>query len=158
MIAAMLKAAPSQRKRRSDCPISFSLDIFGDKWALLVLRDIMFYDRRRFSDFMPRERIATNILTNRLAKLEAAGIITKQRDTKAGTRYVYEATPKGQALLPLLVELTLWGLENDPQSLASTEFIQRSQHEKPKVIREINRSVKRKTFAQYRSQKMGINP
>lgn len=144
--------------RRSNCPVSFTLDMFGDKWTLLVLRDIMFYDRTRFSDFMPRERIATNILSDRLNKLEAAGLIAKERDPKLKNQFIYSATPKGESLLPLLIEMTLWGLEYDPESLASKEFIKRSQDEKPKVIREITRAIKRGNFAKYRSEKMGINP
>jgi DNA-binding HxlR family transcriptional regulator len=145
-------------KRRSDCPISFSLDIFGDKWTLLVLRDIMFYKRTRFSDFMPMERIATNILADRLAKLEKAGIITKSRDIKLKNQYIYAVTAKGQALLPLLIEMTLWGLGYDPKSLASPEFVKRANDEKTKVTREIHRAIKHGGFAAYRSKEMGINP
>lgn len=148
----------NRTKRRSDCPISFSLDIFGDKWTLMILRDIMFYDRFRFSDFMPQEHIATNILADRLTKLESAGAIEKQRDAKRKNQYIYSATPKGEALLPLLIEMTLWGLEYDPESLASKEFIERAQTNKQKVVREISRSIKRGIFADYRSQSMGINP
>jgi DNA-binding HxlR family transcriptional regulator len=144
--------------RRSNCPISFTLDMFGDKWTLLVLRDIMFYNRTRFSDFMPRERVATNILSDRLSKLEAAGMIAKERDPKLKNQFIYSATPKGQSLLPMLIEMTLWGLEYDPESLASREFVKRSQDEKSKVVREINRAIKRGNFAAYRSEKMGINP
>lgn len=143
-------------KRRSNCPISFSLDVFGDKWTLLVLRDIMFYHRTRFSDFMPTERIATNILTDRLNKLESGGIITKNRDPKLKNQFVYGVTQKGQELLPLLVEMTLWGLEHDPESLASKEFVERAKNEKTKVVREIGRAIKRGDFAAYRSDKMGI--
>jgi DNA-binding HxlR family transcriptional regulator len=145
-------------KRRSNCPVSFSLDVFGDKWTLLILRDIMLYQRKRFSDFMPNEKIATNVLADRLAKLELADIISKQRDARLKNQYIYDVTPKGEQLLPIIVEMTLWGLEHDPQSLASTEFVERSRDEKPKVIREINRSIKRKKFATYRSEFMGINP
>ena len=145
-------------KRRSSCPISFSLDIFGDKWTLLILRDIMFYNRTRFSDFMPIERIATNILTDRLSKLETAGILTKERDSKLKNQFVYSVTSKGEALLPLLVEMTLWGLEYDPESLASKEFVARIRDEKAKVTREISRAIKRSKFSMYRSEEMGINP
>lgn len=144
--------------RRSNCPISFTLDSFGDKWTLLVLRDIMFYDRTRFSDFMPMERIATNILADRLSKLEAAGIITKERDVNLKNQFVYSVTQKGRSLLPLLIEMTLWGLEHDPESLASEEFVARSRNEKPKVIREISRAIEQGDFPAYRSKKMGINP
>jgi DNA-binding HxlR family transcriptional regulator len=145
-------------KRRSNCPISFTLDAFGDKWTLLILRDIMFYDRTRFSDFMPMERIATNILADRLSKLEATGVITKERDPKLRNQYVYKVTPTGQSLLPLLIEMTLWGLEHDPESLASRDFIERARDNKPKVTREIARAIKRGSFSAYRSEKMGIDP
>ena len=114
--------------RRSNCPISFTLDAFGDKWTLLVLRDIMFYDRTRFSDFMPVERIATNILADRLGKLEAAGMITKERGANLKNQFIYSVTPKGKSLLPLLIEMTLWGLEHDPESLASKEFVERARN------------------------------
>lgn len=143
--------------RRSSCPISFTLDAFGDKWTLLVLRDIMFYDRTRFSDFMPVERIATNILADRLSKLESAGIITKERDANLKNQFIYSVTPKGKSLLPLLIEMTLWGLEHDPESLASKEFVERARNEKTKVMREISRAIDRGTFPAYRSKKMGIN-
>jgi len=144
--------------RRSNCPVTFTLDVFGDKWTLLVLRDIMFYNRTRFSDFMPNERIATNILADRLNKLETNGLITKERDLKLKNQFTYSVTSKGQSLLPMLIEMTLWGLEHDPESLASEEFVQRSQNEKAKVIREITRAVKRGKFAMYRQEEMGIGP
>lgn len=145
-------------KRRSNCPISYALDVFGDKWTLLILRDIMFYDRTRFSDFMPKERIATNILSDRLGKLERLGIITKERDHKLMNQFIYSVTPKGQTLLPLLIEMTLWGLENDPKSLASNEFIERARDKKQRVVSEIGRAIKRGSFSAYRSERMGINP
>lgn len=145
-------------RRRSQCPISFSLDVFGDKWSLLVLRDIMFYNRTRFSDFMPIEHIATNILSDRLSKLESAGLITKSHDLKLKNQFVYHVTPDGWSLLPLLIEMTLWGLEHDPESLASKEFIERVQNEKTKVTREIARAIKQRDFATYRRESMGIDP
>lgn len=144
-------------KRRSHCPISFSLDVFGDKWSLLILRDIMFYNRTHFRDFAPHEHIATNILSDRLGKLEAMNLINKQQDPKLKNQYVYSVTPTGKTLLPLLTEMTLWGLEHDPESLASKEFIMRAQTDKQKVAREIARSIERHEFANYRSREMGIS-
>ncbi len=144
-------------KRRSHCPISFSLDVFGDKWSLLILRDIMFYNRTHFRDFAPHEHIATNILSDRLGKLEAMNLINKQQDPKLKNQYVYSVTPTGKTLLPLLTEMTLWGLEHDPESLASKEFIMRTQTDKQKVAREIARSIERHEFANYRSREMGIS-
>lgn len=145
-------------KRRSQCPISFSLDVFGDKWSLLILRDILFYNRSHFRDFMPMERVATNILSDRLNKLESAGFITKTRDSRFKNQFVYDTTLEGWSLLPLLIEMTLWGLEYDPESLASQEFIKRVQEEKPKVVREITRAIKRRDFTAYRRTEMGIDP
>jgi DNA-binding HxlR family transcriptional regulator len=147
----------SQIKRRSHCPISFSLDVFGDKWSLLILRDIMFYNRTHFRDFAPHEHISTNILSDRLAKLEAMDLISKQRDPKLKNQYIYSVTPTGKTLLPLLTEMTLWGLEHDPGSLASEAFVSRAQTEKQKVVREIARSIERNNFVDYRSREMGIS-
>lgn len=124
----------------------------------MILRDIMFYDRFRFSDFMPRERIATNILANRLSKLESLDIIEKQRDNKLKNQYIYSVTPKGEALLPQLINMTLWGLEYDPESLASKDFIERVRDDKQNVVREITRAIKSGKFANYRSRHMGVNP
>jgi DNA-binding HxlR family transcriptional regulator len=116
----------------------------------------MFYNRTHFRDFAPHERIATNILTDRLGKLEAMGFIDKQRDPKLKNQYIYSATALGKTLLPLLIEMTLWGLEHDPESLASDTFIARSQEQKQKVVREITRSIERGEFTDYRSSVMGI--
>ncbi len=152
----MLKKSKKEFVRRSDCPISFTLDIFGDKWTLLILRDIVFFKRVRFSDFMPQEHIATNILADRLQKLEQAGLVEKHRDTRLKNQFIYSVTPKAEALLPVLIEMTVWGLEYDPQSLASNGFIGRVKNERQKVIREITRSVKRGKFVAYRKVTMGI--
>lgn len=143
-------------KRRSDCPISFGLDIFGDKWSLLVLRDIMFYHRTRFKDFAPQERIATNILTDRLYRLEKAGLISKKQDPILKNQNIYSVTQKGKELLPTLIEMTLWGLQYDPKTLASKEFIQRLKSEKRQLALEVARSISEDTFLDYRQNEMGI--
>lgn len=146
----------SNKGRRSDCPISFGLDLFGDKWTLLILRDIMFYQRRRFSDFAPQEHIATNILADRLSRLEAEGLIDKQRDEELRNQFIYSVTDKGRALLPTLVEMTLWGTEYDRQTLASKAFIERLKTDRRAVAREITRAVQNGTFSAYRKTHMGI--
>ena len=146
----------STRSRRSDCPISFGLDLFGDKWTLLILRDIMFYQRRRFSDFAPQERIATNILADRLSRLESEGLIDKQRDEELRNQFIYSVTDKGRALLPTLVEMTLWGLEYDDETPASQAFLKRLQTDRRAVAREITRAVQNGAFATYRKTEMGI--
>jgi DNA-binding HxlR family transcriptional regulator len=143
-------------KRRSDCPISFGLDIFGDKWSLLILRDIMFYHRTRFKDFAPQERIATNILTDRLNRLEKANLISKRQDPKLKNQNIYSVTKQGRELLPTLIEMTLWGLQYDPKTLASKEFIQRLESEKQQLAQEVARSINENAFLEYRQNEMGI--
>lgn len=142
--------------RRSDCPVSFGLDIFGDKWTLLILRDIMFYNRTRFSDFAPWEHIATNILTDRLQRLEQTGIIVKQRDEVLKNQFVYSVTDSGKDLLPTLVEMSLWGLANDALTPTSKAFIERIKTDKAQVAKEMIAAIKADSFMEYRQTHMGI--
>lgn len=99
--------------RRSDCPISCTLDLLGDKWTLLVLRDIVVLKKSRFEQFLESpERIATNILTDRLHKLEKAELITKAPYSNHRFRMAYTATEKGLSTAPMLKEIARWGLAN----------------------------------------------
>ena len=101
--------AKSRLARRSGCPISIALEIFGDTWSLLVVRDLMFKGLRTFNEFANAgEGISTNILADRLAKLEAAGILTKKTDPADSRRSHYRLTEKGIDLAPALVEIVLW--------------------------------------------------
>ena len=94
---------------RSDCPISPALDIFGDKWTLLILRDLIFKGKNTYSDFLgSEEKIATNILADRLAMLECAGIITKHKHPDSKAKILYKLTSKGIDLIPALVEIIEW--------------------------------------------------
>lgn len=95
--------------RRSGCPINITLETLGDGWSLLIVRDLMFTGRRRFNEFLTAdEKIATNILTERLQRLECAGIVIKQRDPEDARKFLYRLTEKGIDLAPLLVEMILW--------------------------------------------------
>jgi DNA-binding HxlR family transcriptional regulator len=99
----------SRASPRSGCPISIALEIFGDSWSLLIVRDLMFKGFRTFNEFLAAgEGIASNILTTRLAKLEAAGILTKSTDVCDARRFHYRLTEKGIDLAPALVEIVLW--------------------------------------------------
>lgn len=96
-------------KKRSDCPISCSLDIWGDKWSLLIVRDLMFSKQCTYGDFLKsEEKIATNILASRLQALEANGIITKSVHPDSKAKVLYKLTQKGIELLPVLIEIDLW--------------------------------------------------
>ncbi len=99
--------------KRSICPIACTLDLVGDKWTLIVLRDILFLKKSRFEQFLESpEKIATNILTDRLHKLEKAGLITKAPYGNHRLRMAYSATEKGKSAIPLLKEMVKWGLSN----------------------------------------------
>jgi DNA-binding HxlR family transcriptional regulator len=104
----------SRVSRRSGCPLSIALEIFGDAWSLLIVRDIMFKGLHTFSEFAcSDEKIATNILTDRLARLEAAGILTKAADPADARRVHYRLTEKGIDLAPAVVEILLWSARHE---------------------------------------------
>lgn len=99
---------PPPETRRSECPISSSLDLLGDKWTLLVLRDAI-DGKRRFSEFeRSPERIPTNILSDRLRRLVDADLLQRIRSGES-SRHVYEPTARGRDLRPVLLELAAWG-------------------------------------------------
>lgn len=105
-------------KQRSDCPIASSLDIVGDKWTLLVVRDLMFRGKRLYGELAESpEGIPSNILAERLKRLEAAGLIEKSPYQQNPVRYEYTLTAKGADLLPVLVELMRWGNRHIPGTL-----------------------------------------
>ncbi|WP_435353879.1 winged helix-turn-helix transcriptional regulator [Emticicia sp. SJ17W-69] len=96
-------------KKRSDCPISCSLDIWGDKWSLLIIRDLMFKKECTYGDFLKSaEKIATNILASRLQTLEENGLIQKLAHPESKAKVLYRLTEKGIDLLPILIEIHLW--------------------------------------------------
>ncbi len=100
------KASP---KRRSGCPLNASVEILGDRWSLLIIRDMMLRGFRTYKEFLEsHEGIATNILADRLLKLIAHGIITTERDPSDGRKQNYSLTAKGIDLAPVLTEMVLW--------------------------------------------------
>lgn len=100
---------------RSYCPINLSLEIFGDRWTLLVLRDMMFGNKRHFRDFLQSdELIASNVLADRLKLLLENGIVTKADDPTHKQKAVYSLTEKGIELLPIIVQIGAWGSRHVP--------------------------------------------
>lgn len=109
---------------RSNCPINFAVETFGDKWTLLVIRDLMFKEKRHYSDFLASdEKISTNILADRLQKLEGNGVISKSADPENASKYIYALTEKGQALLPAMIEMTAWSAHYDSLTNTPSEFL-----------------------------------
>ncbi len=97
------------RKRQTGCPVTYGLDIFGDRWSLLILRDMMLHGKNTYGDFLAAdEHISTNILADRLKHLEAEGIIEKSDDPENGKRKIYSLTEKGQDLAPVILETIRW--------------------------------------------------
>lgn len=106
--------SPASRQRRSGCPISIALELLGDAWSLLIVRDLMFKERRTFNDFLTGgEGIASNILADRLRKLEDANVIEKRRDPQDARRFIYRLSSKGIDLAPVLVELVIWSARHE---------------------------------------------
>ena len=95
---------------RSRCPISTTLDILGDKWTLLIIRDLMLTGKRTYGEFLQsQEKIATNILADRLLLLEKTGLVEKKAFPGNKVKNLYQLTPKGIDLMPVLFEIILWG-------------------------------------------------
>ena len=123
------------RDRRSNCPISASLDIFGDRWTLLILRDLVFAGPRYYRQFQESpEGIATNILADRLKRLVAEGMVTKEKDPGDAKRVIYRLTEKGLDTLPILLEIIVWGTKHDPACATPPGFLERFQENPEQVI------------------------
>src|SRR3954470_17391490 len=98
------------RVRRSTCPINASLEVLGDRWSLLIVRDMLFAGAKTYKRFLASdEKIATNILASRLTTLQQAGIIISEQDPQDGRSLRYRLTDKGLDLVPVLMELSAWG-------------------------------------------------
>jgi len=122
--------------RKSDCAINFSLEAFGDPWSLLIVRDMVFYHKATFGEFMASdERIGTNTLSRRLADLESQGIITKHPSKIDKRKDRYMLTDKGLALVPILVALTEWGAAYDPHTGASPDHVEAMQTDRTAFIK-----------------------
>lgn len=101
---------------RSECPLNFALETFGDTWSLLIVRDIAFWGKRTYGEFLrSKEKIATNILAARLAKLEKEGILAKTPHPGDKRKDVYSLTEKGLDLIPIVLEIGGWSSKYDPR-------------------------------------------
>ncbi|WP_193370225.1 winged helix-turn-helix transcriptional regulator [Pelagibius marinus] len=100
---------------RSGCPINLTLEVLGDRWSLLILRDMMFGDRRHFRELLRSEEgISSNILADRLKRLQAEGLITKADDPSHKQKAIYSLTAKAIELLPVFAQIGAWGTRHLP--------------------------------------------
>lgn len=112
----------SRAHRPTTCPVALSLDILGDRWTLVVIRDL-FLGKSRYGEFLESpERITTNILAERLRRLESEGLVEKQAYQDNPPRHAYRLTRKGRELEPVLRELRKWGLRHMPGAAIPKEF------------------------------------
>lgn len=108
---------------RSHCPINFGLETFGDRWTLLVLRDLLLKGKCSFKEFQASEEgISTNILAERLERLAVQGLITSERSETDSRQINYHPTAKCSALIPVLLEMAYWGAKYDPKTAAPPSF------------------------------------
>ncbi|MBL0332260.1 MAG: helix-turn-helix transcriptional regulator [Chlorobiota bacterium] len=129
-------------KRKSDCPINFALEIFGDKWTFLIVRDLMFKGKHFYGEFLlSEEGIATNILSDRLSLLESNGIISKSSDPSHKQKIIYRLTRKGIDLVPLLVEFIMWSAKYDKDSAVDMKFVKSVKRDKVGMISQITSSL-----------------
>ncbi len=127
-----------KKQWRSHCPISFGLDVFGDRWSLLILRDIIFKEKKRYQEFLNSEEgISTNILADRLKLLEDHGIISKKDDPDNKKQILYAPTKKGLDLIPVMLEIIRWSGRYDLDTAVSREFIARLSNDLDGLIREV---------------------
>ena len=131
-------------QHRSGCPVSVSLEIFGDRWSLLIIRDLMVRGYRTFKEFQNSgEGIATNILSDRLVKLEGAGILSAETDEQDARRVNYRLTEKGIDLAPALLELLIWGARHEKTG-APCEVVEYLARNRELVLAETRRRWERR--------------
>jgi DNA-binding HxlR family transcriptional regulator len=130
-------------RARSGCPINFGLEIFGDSFSLLILRDVLLHGKRGFSEFLASgEGIATNILAARLQKLEAAGLLLRRKSASDGRKVDYVPTEAAVALVPALVELAYWGATHDPATSAPPGFVPAYRKDRDGLVRQMTPVLK----------------
>lgn len=126
------------KKHDSDCMVAYGVDTFGDRWTLLVLRDMMLYGKRRYNEFLTsNEQIATNILASRLKHLECEGIISKERDPDNKRSFVYSLTDKGVELAPVVLEIIRWSSLHMKTNARRRRLLERIETDRDGVVADI---------------------
>ncbi len=132
-------AGRPKSKRRSGCPVSTSLEVLGDRWSLLIVRDMMVRGSTGFKEFQESgEGIATNTLADRLRKLEAVGIIAAETNATDARRVDYRLTRKGIDLAPVVLELLIWGVRYEDTG-APCAMINKLERHRKELLAEVRR-------------------
>jgi len=127
---------------RSDCPISCTLDLFGDKWSLLIMRDLLFFEINSFGEFLlSDEKIAKNILADRLTSLVELGFIIKEVSTQNKSKFLYYPTAKAIDLVPLLLQMAAWS-EKHTSSCRPKSVVTAFRNSRGKAMNQLKNRVK----------------
>jgi len=128
---------------KSHCPINFGLETFGDPWSLLVVRDIAYFGKRSFNDFLASEEaISPAVLSARLAQLESSGVLVRDADPDDRRKLRYSLTEKGLALIPILLEIAGWSARFDPDTDAPPDWIEAVDRDKAAMIELITTTIR----------------
>jgi len=116
--------------------------MLGDKWSLLIIRDLMFKGKQYYGEFLDAdEKISTNILADRLEKLERGGLITKSIDQENRSKKIYALTPKGIDLMPMLLEMIAWDAKYDAQTETPTSFINKFETDRAALMKQLRENL-----------------
>lgn len=136
----------AEKNNRSQCPISCALEIFGDKWTLLIIRDIAFFGKNTYNEFLKSEEgIATNILASRLHLLETAGFIAKKKHPESNAKIFYELTVKGCDLVPVLFEISLWADKHLKTPPPAKKIARAYKNDKTGLVKQVAENLKSST-------------
>lgn len=135
----------NSKNLRSHCPINFVLETFGDKWTLLIIRDLMFKGKVFYGEFLSSaENISTSVLAKRLQKLESQNIIKKTVDRKNRSKLRYALTEKGKGLLPIMLEITAWSARYDDLSNVPKSFVEALHNNKDGLLKKLSQDLNNK--------------
>ncbi|APA88235.1 helix-turn-helix transcriptional regulator [Paraburkholderia sprentiae WSM5005] len=135
----------SKQDIRSHCAVNYGVEIFGDRWSLLIIRDIVFAGKKTYGEFLKSEEgIATNILASRLAFLEEQGILSRTPSPADGRKDFYTLTEKGLDLIPIVLDIALWSAKHDSKSYVRRrkDFLARLKRDRIEVSEEVKALVR----------------
>jgi DNA-binding HxlR family transcriptional regulator len=132
-----------REENKSRCPINFTVEIFGDTWSLLIVRDIAALGKKTFGEFLEsKERIGSSVLAERLAHLERKGIISKKPSESDKRKFIYSLTDKGLDVLPILYEFAVYGSMHSPDPDAPDVWFKALEYDKQTVVRLWREAIK----------------
>ena len=135
------------RKRALQCPIDYAVTIFGDRWSMLILRDLLLANRRHYGELAAaKEGIASNVLAARLRKLQASGLIVARRASDDGRRIFYEVTDKALDLVPVLLEIGRWSAKH-AETAAPPAWVRRFDADRDELVRDLIRAARQRQAA-----------